>query len=246
MFGAPMRRGARTFFSGLAVALAVAGCGSGSPQNAKAPSGRFPVSVTAAFPASQRLAQHTHMVITVRNTGRKSIPNLAVTICNVTCTYPAPAGEGTSVAAFAQCAGGATGVTCLQSSQSQGLASRSRPVWVVEQPPGTCVGVGGYSCSNGGAGGDTAAEGNTWQRGSPLKPGGTSVFTWKVTAVQPGNFTVAWEISGDLYGNAKAVLSDGSIPRGTLPVTVSRVPAQTYVNDAGKIVKQQGLKTVGP
>lgn len=222
-----MRRGALTVFGGLAVASAVAACGSGSPQNATAPSGRFPVAVTASFPAAQRLAEHTRLVIAVRNTGTKAIPDVAVTICNVTCKYPAPVGQGTSVAAFSQYL------------SMPGLASHSRPVWVVERPPGVCQGAGGYSCQNGGAGGDVSAESNTWQRGSPLKPGGTALFNWDVTAVASGNFTVAWEVSGDLYGNAKAILSDGSIPRGTLAVRIAHAPAQSYVNDAGQVVKTQ-------
>jgi hypothetical protein len=233
-----MRRGALTIFGGLAAVIAMAGCGGGSPQNAKAPSGRFPVSVTASFPASQRLAEHTHMVITITNIGHKAIPNPVVTICNVTCTYPALPGEGTSVAAFSTCVG-PPGRACLRAAQSEGVANISRPVWVVEQNPGSCTGASGYSCENGGAGGDAADDANSWQRGSPLKPGGKAVFDWKVAAVNPGSYTVAWEVSGDLYGDAKAVLSDGSIPRGTLPVTIARTPAQTYVNDAGQIVKQQ-------
>lgn len=234
MFTAPMRRGARTFFGGLTAIIAVAGCGGGSPQNANAPSGRFPVSVTASFPASQRLAEHTQLVITVHNTGHRAIPNVAVTICNISCTYPARLGQGTSVSAFS---------TYLH---MPGLASHSRPVWVVERPPGPCEGASGYSCQNGGEGGYATVQSNTWQRGSPLKPNDTAVFKWTVAAVNPGHWTVAWQVSGDLYGNAKAVLSDGSIPRGTLPVTIHRVPSQTYVNDAGQIVKQQGLKTAGP
>jgi hypothetical protein len=219
-----MRRGALTVLGGLAVAAAVAACGSGGPQNANAPSGRFPVAVTASFPSSQRLAEHTHLVIAVHNTGTKAIPNVAVTICNVTCKYPAPVGQGTSVAAFSQYL------------NMPGLASHSRPVWVVEQPPGACRGAAGYSCQNGGAGGDVSVESNTWQRGSPLKPGGTAVFKWDVTAVAPGRFTVAWEVSGDLYGNAKAI-ENGSVPRGTIPVSIAQAPAQSYVNDAGQVVQ---------
>ncbi len=220
-----MRSGARTFFGGLAMLVALAGCGGGSPQNANAPSGRFRVAVSASFPTFQRLAEHTDLVISVHNMDSRPIPNVAVTICNVTCAYPAPVGQGTSVAAFSDYL------------NQPGLASHSRPVWVVERPPGQCTGAAGYSCENGGAGGDVSAESNTWQRGAPLKPGGTAVFAWNVTAVQPGRFTVAWEVSGDLYGNAKAVLSDGSIPRGTLPVTISQTPAQSYVNDNGAIVQ---------
>jgi hypothetical protein len=222
-----MRRGALRFFGGLAVVVLAAGCGSGGPQNAGAPSGKFPVHVVASFPSSQRLSEHTHLVITVTNTGRRPIPDVAVTICNVTCSYPAPVGQGTSVAAFSAYL------------NMPGVASHSRPVWVVERPPEGPSGVCRYSCANGGAGADVSAESNTWQRGTPLKPGGTASFVWGVTAVAPGRYTVAWEVSGDLYGNARAVLPDGSIPRGTLPVNISQVPAQAYVNDAGQIVKTQ-------
>lgn len=216
----------RTFFSGLAVLVALAGCGGGSPQNANAPSGRFPVSVTASFPTSQRLAEHTHLVITVHNAGSKAIPDVSVTICNVTCRYPAPVGEGTSVSAFSYYL------------HMQGVGNHSRPAWVVERPPGSCTGASGYSCQNGGAGGDASSQSNTWQRGAPLKPGRTAVFDWKLAAVQPGHFTVAWEVSGDLYGNAKAILGDGTIPRGSLAVTIHQKPSETFVNDTGQIKTQ--------
>lgn len=212
---------------GLAVLAAVAGCGGGSAQDANAPSGRFPVQVTASFPASQRLAQHTRLLIAVTNMGHRPIPNVAVTICNVTCTYPAPVGQGTSVRAFSSYL------------DMPGVANHSRPVWVIERPPEGPSGACGYSCANGGAGAGTSSAANTWQRGTPLKPGGTAIFRWGVTAVAPGRYVVAWEVSGDLYGNAKTVLSNGSIPHGSFPVTISRAPAQSYVNDSGQVVKTQ-------
>ena len=220
-----MRRGAGTrsaIGAGIAVALSVAGCGGGQ-QDANAPRGKFPVRVTAAtFPASQRLAEHTHLVISVRNVGNKAIPNLAVTICNTTCTYPAPVGEGTSVAAFARYL------------NQPGLANHSRPVWIVDQPPGQC----GYSCANGGAGANVSADANTWQ-GGPLKPGATRTFRWALTAVASGKFVVAWEIAADIYGKAKAILPNGTLPRGTFNVNIARAPAQSYVNDNGQVVQGQ-------
>lgn len=204
-------------------AAAVAGCGGGGRQDATEPSGNFPVQVTAAsFPASQRLAEHTHMVISVRNVGRETIPNLAVTICNTTCRYPAPVGEGTSVAAFAQYL------------NQPGLASHSRPVWVVERPPGPCD----YSCQNGGAGSYVSAAANTWQAGQ-LKPGGIATFKWTLTAVASGKFVVAWEVAAGIYGKAKAVLPNGALPQGAFNVHIAQAPAQSYVNDQGQVVQGQ-------
>jgi hypothetical protein len=207
----------------LAAALALAGCGSGGRQDAKEPAGKFPVQVTSAsFPGSQRLAEHTRLVISVRNVGSKTIPNLAVTICNTTCGYPAPVGQGTSVAAFAQYL------------NTPGVASHSRPVWVVEQPPGRC----GYSCANGGPGSDVSAAANTWQAG-PLQPGATTTFTWGLRAVAAGKYVVAWQVAAGIYGKAKAVGPDGSSPAGTFAVKIAHAPAQSYVNDSGKVVQGQ-------
>jgi hypothetical protein len=225
MFTAAMRRGAGTksvIVAGIA-AFAVAGCGSGARQDASEPSGKFRVEVTTAkFPASQRLAEHTHLVISVRNVGNKTIPNLAVTICNTTCAYPSPVGEGTSVAAFAQYL------------NQTGVANHSRPVWVVEQPPGLCS----YSCVNGGAGANVSADANTWQ-GGQLRPGQTATFRWALTAVAPGKFVVAWEIAAGIYGKAKATLPNGAVPRGTFAVNIAHAPAQSYVNDKGQVVQGQ-------
>jgi hypothetical protein len=209
--------------AGLAAALIVAGCGSGGRQDTKEPAGKFPVQVTSAtFPSSQRLAEHTRLVISVRNVGTRTIPNLAVTICNTTCRYPAPVGQGTSVAAFARYL------------RMPGVASHSRPVWVVERPPGHCA----YSCANGGAGSDVSADANTWQGGA-LKPGATATFAWGLTAVAAGKYVVAWEVAAGIYGKAKAILPDGSRPGGTFAVNIAHAPAQSFVNDAGKVVQGQ-------
>lgn len=232
-----MRRGAGRTIVAAVAALALAGCGA-ARQDATEPSGKFPVQVTAAsFPASQRLSEHTHLVISVRNAGSKPIPDLTVTICNVTCTYPAPPGEGTSVAPFAQCVG-ANGPACLQSAQAQGQAKLSSQVWIVDRPPGACK----YSCAQGGAGSDSSADANSWQRGSPLPPGGVATFDWALTAVAPGKFVVAWEIAAGQYGKAKAIVTNGTgacgnTPCGTFPVSISKKASQSYVNDAGQIVQ---------
>jgi hypothetical protein len=219
-----MRRGVGTssaLAASVAAMLTMAACG-GAQQDANVPTGSFPVQVTSAtFPSSQRLAQHTHLVISVRNVGHRTIPNLSVTICNTTCRYPAPVGQGTSVAAFAQFL------------NQPGVANHSRPVWIVDQPPGLC----GYSCINGGAGANVSAAANTWQ-GGQLRPGATATFKWALTAVAPGKFVVAWEIGADIYGKAKAILPNGTLPEGAFPVTIAQAPAQSYVNDKGQIVQE--------
>ncbi len=230
-----MRRGAGRNFAivaAVAVAVTVSACGSGSPQNTNEPSGNFSVSITqASFPVTQRLAQRTRLTIVVRNTGTKSLPNPAVTICNGTCAYPAPVGQGTSVEAFAHYL------------NMPGLAYHSRPVWVIDKPPGPCppgapAQGAGYSCANGGPGGFFTVDANTWAYNKPggLAPGATAKFTWDVTAVVPGTWTVAWKVAAGIYGKARAVQSNGSMPHGAFRVTILKPPGQSHVNDNGQVV----------
>ncbi len=205
----------------IAGAALLAGCGGGARQDANEPSGNFPVQVTtASFPSLQRLAQRSRLVLVVRNTGSKAIPNLAVTICNVTCASGSPAGQGTAAASFGQ------------DITQTGVASASRPVWIVDTPPGPC----GYSCQAGGPGGYVTAYANTWAVGTPLKPGASAVFRWGVTSVKAGRYIVAWQVAAGLGGKAKAVLADGSAPVGTFHVVISQRPQQAYVNDQGQVV----------
>jgi hypothetical protein len=104
--------------AGLAAA-ALAGCGGGDKsQDANEPEGTFPVNVVeASFPANQRLAQKSQLVITVQNSGDKTVPNVAVTV------EAGGADQTHSAAAFAE------------ASQQPGLADPSRPVWVLDEAP---------------------------------------------------------------------------------------------------------------
>ena len=88
-------------------ALAVAGCGGGKRQDADEPSGTFRVDVVrATFPTKQHLAKQARFVIAVRNSGAKTVPNVAVTVNSFSAR-----------------------------SEQAGLAAAERPVWVVDDSP---------------------------------------------------------------------------------------------------------------
>ena len=199
--------------------VALAGCGGQGRQDANEPSGRFPVDVTrATFPTSQRLAQHTHLVIAVRNDGTKMIPNIAVTIVDPTLKQP------TAAQAFG-------GRPCERQPDRQPRESLASDL-DHRSPPGACR----YSCRSGGPGGAVTAYSNTWALG-PLKPGATARFVWGVTAVKPGTHVVQYQVAAGLNGKARAVLAGGGgRPWGTFRVNVSSKPQQSYVNDAGQVV----------
>lgn len=61
--------------------IAVVGCGGGERQDENEPEGNFAVEVVSSeFPAKQKLAQSSDLVITVRNAGDETVPNIAVTL----------------------------------------------------------------------------------------------------------------------------------------------------------------------
>jgi hypothetical protein len=61
--------------------MAVIGCGGGARQDENEPEGNFSVQVVnATFPQKQKLAQSSELVITVRNTGKEAVPDIAVTV----------------------------------------------------------------------------------------------------------------------------------------------------------------------
>ena len=61
--------------------LALAGCGGGERQDENEASGDFPVEVVkASFPETQKLAKSSDLVVTLRNAGHETIPNIGVTV----------------------------------------------------------------------------------------------------------------------------------------------------------------------
>jgi hypothetical protein len=131
------------------------------------------------------------------------------------------------------------------------LASKSRPVWIVDKGPGSpappcprnsgepaAVYNNNYSTCSGGPGGATTAYANTWALGS-LAPGKVATFDWTVTAVKAGTHVVNYEIAAGLNGKAVAQLANGNAPKGSFRVTIHGKPEQAYVNDKGQIIKSQ-------
>ena len=98
------------------------------------------------------------------------------------------------------------------------LSDNERPVWVVNEGP---------------PGGDSAAT-NTWALGR-LGAGETKTFTWKVTAVEPGSYTLRYRISPGLAGKAK--LTEGGRTDGLFKVTIDDKPVPARVNDKGQVVR---------
>jgi len=90
------------------VAALVAGCGGGARQDKDEASGSFNVDVVnATFPLKQHLARQAEMVIEVKNTDTKTIPDIAVTV--------------------------QPGFTTQD--QRSDLADTNRPVWIIDDGP---------------------------------------------------------------------------------------------------------------
>jgi hypothetical protein len=87
--------------------LGAAGCGGGARQDADEPAKTYRVSIVrSSFPVRQRLAAPARLVIEVRNTGKATVPNVAVTVDSFSAR-----------------------------SDQRDLADSERPVWVIDRPP---------------------------------------------------------------------------------------------------------------
>jgi hypothetical protein len=192
-----------------ALASAVAsGCGSSTPQDAHEPRATFTVGVAqASFPAHQAVARPVQLVVAVRNTGTRTLPNVtvAVTSFDYLSTYP-------------------------------NLSSRRRPVWVVDQGPGRAPNPQVETVQVDPPGGGTTANYNIWALG-PLPAGATRRFVWHVTPVKPGVHRVFYRVYAGLNGRARAQLANGGAPAGSFVVYVATRPPLTHVDpQTGKVV----------
>jgi hypothetical protein len=91
----------------VALAGAVAGCGGGTRQDAAETAGTYDVQVvSASFPEDQSISAPARMRIVVRNAGRKTIPDLAVSLQGLSDRNPGP-----------------------------GIADPEQPLWIVQGQP---------------------------------------------------------------------------------------------------------------
>jgi hypothetical protein len=116
-------------------------------------------------------------------------------------------------------AASADGLTAFgQKADDSRLADPNRPIWILDEEPR----------------GGTSAYSNTWTLG-PLKGGETKTFEWKLTAVEPGSYSLAYRVSPGLDG--KATLASGSRAKGSFDVTVTDEPVPARVNSKGEVVR---------
>jgi len=186
-----------------ACAALLAACGGAARQDAGERGGTYAVEVTgASFPHAQSVAKQTSFVLHVRNAGAHRVPDLAVTIDSFS-----------------------------YSSSYAELASRSRPVWVVERGAGGVASPPVRTEEVTPLGGAQTAYVNTWAFGA-LAPGATRTLRWNVVPVKSGSYTVHYTIAAGLAGKAKARLAGGGAVRGRFAVDIAPAPKPTHVNPA--------------
>jgi hypothetical protein len=192
--------------SPLAAAL-LGGCG-GSAQNASEPKGTSTVRVTeASFPTRQAVSRPEQLVLHVRNTGARAVPDVTVALDSF-----------------------------YYNSDYPNLAARKRPVWVVDQGPGAIASPPVETVEVDPPGAGTTSNYDVWALGR-LAPGATRSFVWQVTPVKAGVHTVSYRVYAGLGGKARAQLAGGGLPGGDFKVSIADRPPPTHVDpETGKVV----------
>lgn len=196
---------------GACAALLASGCGGGAEQNHGEAKRSYQMRiVSASFPAKQSIARPESMSVNVRNESSQVVPDVAITVDSF--SY---------VEKFAE------------------LASNKRPIWVVEEGPGTPAKLPVQSQAISPPGGGQTAYVNTWALGA-LKPNATRTFTWKVVPVKSGSHTVHIAVSAGLVGNAKATLKGGGLVAKSFTAQIAGSPPATHVDPStGKVAPGQ-------
>ncbi len=203
------------------LAVFVAACGSDeSSSDSGETTGTYPVKiVTAEFPTKQRLGETTLLHLGVRNSGRKTVPTLTVTI-----SVGGEEGRNSSLPFGYR-------------DPQPGIAQPDRPVWALAAK---------YPKLNGSserAGAETSSP-KTFAFG-PLKPGATADAVWKLSAVRSGKWEVFYEVGGGFGGTATAEAAPGTQAGGSFVTEISEEPPDTEVKDNGEVVEIGGTMDSG-
>lgn len=196
------------------MAASLAACGGESSSDANQGSGTYRVKVTeATFPTEQRLGQTSLLRLGVRNTGKRTMPALTVTI------------------AIAGKEGADSSLPFGVHDPTPGLAQSERPVWVLAAGYPRLVG----SSKPGGA---TTSNRKTFAF-APLKPGKTTEAVWKLSAVKAGRYTLVYGVDAGLSGTDKTKTEGGVAPGGSFVTEISAASPDTEVTDSGEVVETQ-------
>lgn len=195
--------------------LSLSACGGdSSSSDTNEPEGAYPVAVTdASFPAAQLVGQTYLMKLGIRNSGRRTIPALTVTV-----SVKGREGE-TSTLPFA-----------IHDPQPD-LAQPDRPVWVLAEHYPKFAG----SSKPGGA--ETSNQ-KTFDFG-PLKAGKAIDVVWKLSAVRTGRYALAYTVGAGIGGAAKAETAEGVEPGGSFTARISSAALDKEVTDSGEVVEKK-------
>ena len=197
---------------GAAAAICLAACGGEASSDSNETAGAYHVKVVrAGFPPKQQLGETALLRLGVRNTGRKPLPALTVSISG-----------GDKLSRNSALPFG-------YRDPAPGIAQPDRPIWALAQ---------GYPKLDGSSepGGAETAEPKTFDFG-PLKPGATSEAVWKLSAVKAGTYRLLYEVGAGLTHETKAKAANGAEAGGSFTVQISDVPPEVEVKDNGEVVE---------
>jgi hypothetical protein len=196
-----------------ALAISASACGDEPSSDANEPAGKYTVEVVSAeFPAHQVLGQTSLLRLGIRNTGRKAVPALAVSI-----SIAGREGQASTLP-FA-----------IRDPQPE-LAQPDRPVWVLALRYPRFAG----SSEPAGAG---TSDPKTFVFGK-LKPGATANAVWKLSAVRTGRYVLRFVVDAGVGGQAKAVTAGGSEPNGSIGARIVSATPDKVVTDSGEVVEK--------
>ena len=201
-----------TGFAALAAAALLGACGGSSSGDANEPTGNFEVKVTEAeFPITQKLGQTSQLKLGIRNSGKRTLPNLTVSF-----TIAGKKGVD-SFLPFG-----------VRDPQPE-LAQPERPVWVLSATYPRLQ-------DSSDPGGASTSSQKTFAFG-PLKAGETTSAVWKLSAVRAGKYTLLYTVAAGLSGEARAKTGNGVTPGGSFTTEITSQLPETEVTDSGEIVE---------